>query len=306
MDPEAEVTAEESALGGVVVGFDGSDAADRALDWAAAAAQAHGLPLTLLAALPDAEGEILDVQDPEEQDLVDEDVAERLTAGIDRARATHPSLQVTGLVHPESPVESLIEASQTADLLVMGSRGMGGFAGLLLGSTTMNVAPYAHCPVVVLYEPDERTRTAVANARHPEEIIVGFDGSVYAERALRFALAHAAVTGLAVAVVVVSKGRSEDPPEQVDPADDDLGPAVRELLQRAAGLAEAHPGVVVTYLHGHGRPAGVLIEEAAGAALAVVGVRGRGGFAQLLLGSVGLQMLLHAECPVAVVREGHS
>lgn len=286
----------EPLIEGVVVGFDGSASSMRALDWAAATAQAHGLVLTLLAAQPDAEADILDLDDEEDAEFIDDDIAETLEAAIERVRAQYPELEIWAAVHPDSPVNGLLDASTAADVLVLGSRGLGGFSGLLLGSTTMNVTPYADCPVVVLYEPDEETVEARANALHPNEIVVGFDGSSDAERALVFALEHAVATGLGVCVVEITKGRKGHAPVDVDP----------DEIAGAAEIAAGYPEVAVTYRHGVGRPAGMLIEEAAGAALAVVGVRGKGGFADLLLGSVGLQMLIHAECPVAIVREAHA
>lgn len=304
MDADSDAT--DSPISGVVVGFDGSTASIMALDWGAQAASTHGLALTLLAAQPDAEGDILEFDDEEDADLVDEDIAETLEAALERVSAQYPDLEVKAVVHPDAPVVGILEASETADVVVLGSRGLGGFKGLLLGSTTMNVTPYAACPVVVLYEPDEDTVEARANARHPNEVVVGFDGSVYAERALVFALEHAKAAGLGVAVVVVSRGRGDESPVVVTPGDESLKENVREQIDAAAEIAKDYPDVAVAYLHGVGRPAGVLIEEAAGAALAVVGVRGRGGFSNLLLGSVGLQMLIHAECPVAIVRESHA
>lgn len=290
------------AIRGVVVGYDGSRPADLALDWAARTAALHGRPLTLLAARPDAEGEVVELTDPGDADGIDDDLAVALAEATLRVGRAFPDLDVHVVVHPDSPVTGILAASRTADAVVLGSRGMGGFEGLLLGSTTVNVAPYAECPVVVLYEPDEATAAAVAQGRHRDQVVVGFDGSEYADRALEFALQHAAVAGLQVVVVAVAKSRTEQPAVQVTPEAAELPESVRANLRQAAHVAAAHPHVPVTYWFARGRPAGVLIHEAAGAALAVVGVRGRGGFASLRLGSVGMQMLIHAECPVALVR----
>ena len=287
---------------GVVVGFDGSPAAAVALEWGADAAQAHGVPLTILTARPDAEADIIALPHGEGAEIVEPDIAEMLAEAAAAVGSTHPGLAVATLVQPESPVDGLLEASTTADMIVIGSRGLGGFEGLLVGSTAMNITPYAQCPVVVQYVPDEATAAARAAARHPNEVVVGFDGSHFSEEALVFALRHAEATGLGVAVVFVSKGSGETVPESIT-ADDELSERVREDLADAMHIAKAHPKVPVTYLHGVGRPAGVLIHEASGSPLAVVGARGRGGFTQLLLGSVGLQMLIHAECPVAIVRD---
>jgi nucleotide-binding universal stress UspA family protein len=291
---------------GVVVGFDGSSTSQQALDWGLRSAAAYGVPLTLLRARPDAEGEVVElpIVDDEEPRVADGvELPEQITATIDAAleeiHASQPGVEVHAVLHPESPVDALLEASETADLVVLGSRGLEGFRGLLLGSTTMSVAPHAHCPVVVVYPPTEETAEAVREARHPNEVVVGHDGSKYADYALRFALSHASMTGLGVAVVVVTKSRTATVPVPVTADSDDE--VVAHVLELVASVADDHPGVTVTVLHGTGRPAGVLVEEADGAPLAAVGARGRGGFAGLVMGSVGLQLLMHAECPVAVV-----
>lgn len=284
---------------GVVVGYDGSVAARVALEWGASSAHAYGVPLTILNARPDAEAELLDLSEAIDEGMLRKATADRLAAAGERVRQSQPDVEVEVLVSPESPVASLLSASQEADMLVLGSRGLGGFEGLLLGSTTTNVAPYAQCPVVVLYEPDEATQEARAFARHPQEIVVGFDGSLYAQRALTFALRHADATGLAVAVVIVSKGSPERAPTPIASDTPDVSPVIADVLATAQDLVGDRTDVV--YLHGVGPPARILIAEAAGAPLAVVGSRGRGGFAQLLLGSVGLQMLQYAECPVALI-----
>lgn len=301
LSDEAETTTVR--VEGVVVGFDGSPAAAVALDWGAEAAQAHGVPLTILTARPDAEADIIALPDGAGAEIVEPDIAEMLAEAADHVRTSHPDLPVATLVQPESPVDGLLQASATAQMIVIGSRGLGGFEGLLVGSTAMNITPYAQCPVVVQYVPDEATTAARSAARHPNEVVVGFDGSHFSEDALVFALRHAAAAGLGVAVVFVSKGSKEAEPVQIVTDDPDLSESLQEDLADAMHIAKAHPDVPVTYFHGVGRPAGVLIHEASGSPLAVIGARGRGGFTQLLLGSVGLQMLLHAECPVAIVRD---
>jgi len=291
-----------SRIRGVVVGFDGSPAAEVAADWGADAAAAHGLPLTLLTARPDATAPVVTLGDEKSTDVIEPWLATHLQSALDRITQAHPTLEVSSIIHPESPVDGLLMASVSADMIAIGSRGLGGFEGLLVGSTAMNVTPYAECPVVVLYVPDELTIAARAEARHPDSIVVGFDGSHFAERALVFALQHAHVTGLDVVVVSVTAGPGIEPPQPVTDFAE-LPEDAQEDLARAAEIADDYPDVTISFLHTVGRPAGVLIHEASGAKLAVIGSRGRGGFAQLLLGSVGLQMLIHAECPVALVRE---
>lgn len=289
-------------IDGVVVGFDGSPAANVALDWGAATAVAHGLALTILTSRPDAEAPVVALTDDADGEaIVGDEIADMLAEAAARASAAHPELTIHEVVTPDSPVDSLLAASDTADMIAIGSRGMEGFQGLLIGSTVMEVTPYAQCPVVVLYVPDSDTVAAREQAKHPNTVVVGFDGSAYSLQALTFGLQHAEATGVGAAVVHISGGSPKHDPKQVEPTDESLPEAVREDLAAAVRIAADFPTVPVEYLHAVGRPAGILIREASGSALAVVGARGRGGFAQLLLGSVGLQLVIHAECPVAVV-----
>lgn len=289
-------------IDGVVVGFDGSPAANVALDWGAATAVAHGLALTILTSRPDAEAPVVELGDDDEgEEIVGDEIADMLAAAAERIAAAHPELTVHNVVTPDSPVDSLLAASEAAAMIAIGSRGMEGFQGLLIGSTVMEVTPYAQCPVVVLYVPDADTVAAREEARHPNEVVVGFDGSSYSLQALTFGLQHAAATGLSLTVVHISGGSPKHDPQPVNPDAEDLTAEVRDDLAEAVRIAADFPTVPVSYLHAVGRPAGILIREASGSALAVVGARGRGGFAQLLLGSVGLQLVIHAECPVAVV-----
>ncbi|MDQ1246788.1 MAG: hypothetical protein QG597_1156 [Actinomycetota bacterium] len=298
-DPEGSVS---PPIEGVVVGFDGSPAAQVALEWGAAAAVAHGTALTILRSRPDAEAPLIELTDDSAADeLVGDGIADDLATAVEHVNSRHPDLTIHTVVTPDSPVDSLLAASETADLIAIGSRGMEGFAGLLIGSTVMEVTPYARCPVVVLYVPDADTEAAREVARHPGSVVVGFDGSGHSQEALTFALRHAAALGLGVTVVHISGGSPKHDPVPVSPDADELTAEVREDLDQAVRIARNFPAVPVSYLHAVGRPAGILIREASGSALVVVGARGRGGFAQLLLGSVGLQLVIHAECPVAVV-----
>lgn len=294
---------------GLVVGFDGSPNSQLALDWAAATAAAYGTPITLLSANPDAEGEVVDLPIGSTQaiDILGVERAEELKDAAGRIIDQYPDLDVRSISQPHSPVQGLLDISRDADMVVLGSRGLEGFRGLIIGSTTMNVTPNAHCPVVVVYQPDELTAAAKESARHPNEVVVGYDGSASADAALEFALRHGAATGVGVAVVMVTKGRKGGgPAEPITNDTEGLSDQIKEQLGQATTIAARHSDVAVTMLHGTGRPGGVLIEEASGSLLGVVGARGRGGFKGLAMGSVSLQMLMHAECPIAVVHELHA
>jgi nucleotide-binding universal stress UspA family protein len=136
-------------------------------------------------------------------------------------------------------------------------------------------------------------------------IVVGVDGSDGAREALRVAVQEARLRGAGLRVVTAwhtpamvygGAGFSAD----IDPAEfgDSAGAALEESLAAAGGQAN---GVEIERVVRMGQPAQVLLEEARGADLLVVGSRGHGGFASLLLGSVSHQCALHAACPVLIV-----
>jgi nucleotide-binding universal stress UspA family protein len=143
---------------GIIVGVDGSGHSQRALEWAMNEAAIRHLPLTVLTIHPAMVGYFGGiVTTAHDQELTDE-VQAVVTAETDKV--------LTGLngPHPESvtvkamnsfPVAELINASKDADLVVLGSRGAGGFTRLMLGSTADQVVRHAHCPVTIV-PPEDR------------------------------------------------------------------------------------------------------------------------------------------------------
>jgi nucleotide-binding universal stress UspA family protein len=132
-----------------VVGIDGSEGSTRALEWAAAEAARTGAMLEVHTAY--GPGGVLTTPATTERTmrrLVDQSLA--------RVQEVAPKVHAVGVTHEGSPVSALIDASQGADLLVVGSRGRGGFAGLLLGSVSQQCALHAHCPVVIVRPPTKR------------------------------------------------------------------------------------------------------------------------------------------------------
>ncbi len=286
-----------AADSGVVVGADGSEHGVAALRWAAATADAYELPLTVLYARPDAAAEPALIADP--TGVLGEAVAV--------ARAAAPEVQIRALQMPDAPVPALLAAGENADVVVLGSRGIEGFRGLLLGSTTMHVAPYAQCPVVVVHSgleggvPFEDGDAAGGN---PGWVVLGYDGSSASNRAAAFAFRHAEAIGCGVVAVTVEAGRGEPESYEFDPEDATPGSDTSAFHSPVIVTAAAFPDVPVTFVAGSGRPAEVLLAEAAGAELLVVGSRGSGGFAGLIMGSVSQKVLAHASCPVAVLHPG--
>jgi nucleotide-binding universal stress UspA family protein len=183
--------------------------------------------------------------------------------------------------------------------VVVGHRGLGGFTGLLVGSVGVQAAAHAHCPVVVV----RGGEAAEPGAGH---VLVGVDGSPLSDLAIDFAFSHATLHGLGVVALHVYQR-----PEFTVPGDQPLpGPdgedrrdyETRLLTDALAGYVDKYPDVPVHPKILMGRPSAVLVAESADAALTVVGSRGRGGFAGLLLGSTSQTVLQHAMGPVAVVR----
>jgi nucleotide-binding universal stress UspA family protein len=145
---------------GIVVGVDGSDQSQRALEWAIGEAALHAAPLEVVAVhqvavdawglapmrLPTDEKEREQVHAAAQQ-MVDKAIAQ---AGAKRP----PSVRVKAV--SGIPTEVFVDASRDADLLVLGQRGAGGFGRLLLGSVTSQVVEHAECPVTIVPTPKRR------------------------------------------------------------------------------------------------------------------------------------------------------
>lgn len=141
-DPEVEQV--------IVVGVDGSEQARTASLEAAALAVRRGLPLRVLCTLPPFTGSLAWVPAPLDREALHQDILVQLNAGKRWLQSHFPKLDITLDLQDGPPVELLIEASRTAELLVLGTRGRGGFAGMLLGSTSQGVLHHAKGPVLVV------------------------------------------------------------------------------------------------------------------------------------------------------------
>jgi nucleotide-binding universal stress UspA family protein len=224
-----------------------------------------------------------------------------LADAAEQARAAHPGLEVTSDLVVAAPAPVLVGLSREAALVVVGCRGLGSFAGMLLGSVGTQVSAHARCPVVVV-------RGETADAADRGQVVVGVDGSACAQVALGFAFEEAALRGSGLTVLhawtpPAMPGRDRRVRDTEASAIESVG---ERLL--AVALAEwegKYPGVTVRRQVVHTTPAKALVATSAGAELVVVGSRGRGGFAGLRLGSTSQTVLHHAACPVAVVHEAH-
>ncbi|GHJ07882.1 universal stress protein [Micromonospora humidisoli] len=282
----------------IVVGVDGSEPALRAVRLAAAEAArlrrplrvVHGFiwplmhtPVDPVAGDPPGGGLRRTAQD-----LVE--------TAVTQARTVDPGLRVTGEIIDGEASAVLLGTSPSAALIVLGDRGLGGFGALVVGSVAIQVSTHADCPVLV----------ARGTPADDGPVVVGVDGSTASRAAVDFAAAQAAARGVRLRAVhaythPASAGPGDFQPLVYDEArlrdeEDDV------LTASLAGLADRHPGLPIDREPVHARPVAALTEASHRAQLVVVGGRGHGELAGLLLGSVGHGVLHRSACPVAVVR----
>ncbi|MDX3263441.1 universal stress protein [Streptomyces sp. NPDC093228] len=262
----------------VVVGVDGSSSSDAAVVQAAREAQRRHATLRVVHGFSWPVGPMYAPLDPSPLNRLAHDSAEL-------ARSVAPEVEVTDAVMTGGAVAVLTAESRDADLMVVGRRGIGGFVGMLLGSTAVSLATHSQCPVIVVSdEPDDAG-----------PIVLAVDGSPEGENAVEFAFAEAALRGAEIRAVHAWL------PDYA-PAGTGVESAERLLAQAVVGRRERYPDVRVGQEVLSGETREVLIKASSGAQLMVVGARGHGGFSGLLLGSVSQALLHHAHCPVAVVR----
>lgn len=298
----------------LVVGTDGSEHARHALRWAIKEAQLRNAHLSVVLAWtpPGAMSSLGPVTAP--VDLSDWEQSAKVALEADVADA----VTTTGIAEPDLdtevvqgyPAHALLDRATDADLLVVGSRGRGGFRGLVLGSVSQQCATHSDVPVAVV-----RFESPLPDSRN---VVVGVDGSEGSAAALRFAILEAARRK---AHLVVANGWWVDSPR----SSNDVLPFVtidrrefnahsHELMEcmiNDASRALGRPVVDVEIQSLEESPTRALVGLTDRAGLLVVGSRGRGGLAGLLLGSVSQQCLQHAYCTVVVVprsekRERHT
>ena len=277
----------------VVVGVDGSEYSRWALKWAVDEARRRGALLRIIFA---------HFTEPKNTPAWYEAGASDLSPGeaiaddaLGLAVTRHPSVVARAEVVECPPATALTMASRSAELLVVGARGKGGFVDLLLGSVTDQCIQYAHCPVVVVHtDPEEPPLRAVE-----PRIVVGIDGSLGSARALSWALAEARIRSASVLGIHAW----QYPPIGTFAVGTRLGYelAAQEILNAAAEYAaQWAPEVPFVTAARSEATVPALLDESRETDLLVVGATGHGGFEGSLLGSVAHQCARHSVCPVAV------
>jgi nucleotide-binding universal stress UspA family protein len=284
----------------IVIGYDGSPGSQDALRWAAAEATRQLAPLRIVEAF-----ELVIVARPSPGHVVPLEALRTarqkgLEAVAETIRLQHPGLTVETSLVGGGAVAAVLEEAERARLVVLGSRGLGGWSGLMVGSVASQVSTHALCPVVVIPH-DPRP-----HAHEGPTVVVGVDGSKASAKAIDFAFDQA--DAMHAQVVAVHAWTSpfltyDEGASMLQFDEQKIQDEARLLVaESVAGAAADHPDVRWTTELVSGSPAQALARRSASADLIVVGSRGRGGFTGLLLGSVGQSVLHHAQCPIAIVR----
>jgi nucleotide-binding universal stress UspA family protein len=278
-----------------VVGIDGSESSREALQWAHREATSRpGTDVTAVLAWSYLDQHHID---PDAEFDLDYDEA-KAAAALDhhvRQALGDAAADVSQRVVDDRPVPGLLSASEGADLLVLGARGLGGFTGMLLGSVSQQCLHHATVPVAIV-RPDGE------GPRETGRVVVGTDGSERSRPAVRWALEEGRRRGSTVTVLHSwHLPFTAASPWVVTALDADEFEEGARLNLDGLLATEDTSGVEVERRTVHGTAAAALIEAAADADLVVVGSRGIGGFRGLVLGSVSQQVARHAPCPVVVV-----
>ncbi|MFF4908061.1 universal stress protein [Streptomyces sp. NPDC001260] len=288
----------------VVAAVDGSDDSLRALDWALDAARERGAPLRVVHVRQYAAWAQPDVLVAGPPDPGDDPVLARARNRLEN-RAHPPGIEYVGL--DGAPGAVLPGLGATARLLVLGSRGRGGFAGLLLGSNGMAAARDAECPVVVVPRPGREVHGDAPVEPGPR-VVVGLQVDAPDDATLSFAFTAAALRGARLQVVAAYAWpvRSWAVPAELAPEMIDQEAVEKETWTLAEGFLaphrKNHPDVRADAFALPGGAAGLLVAASRDAELVVVGRHRRRLLAPArMLGSVTHAVLLHAASPVAVV-----
>ncbi|MTD59609.1 universal stress protein [Amycolatopsis pithecellobii] len=284
-----------SARHSILVGIDGSGSALHAARWAAREGRQRRMPVRLFHACAVPPGAAAATETLVEQGH------QWLRLAKDEVSAEVPDVDVHTDLRVGPAAREIVDESAKSRLVVLGSRGLGGFQEMLLGSVSVAVARHGHCPVVVV-----RGRMPDDPPPATGPIVVGVDGSPVSDAAVEFAFEEAGFRNVPLVAVHTWLDVSVEETWAALPSDVDWDAVAedesRVLAERLAGLSEKYPEVEVRRRVMRDRPVRGLLSEADGAQLIVIGSRGRGGFAGMGLGSTSQTLLHHSPCPVIVVR----
>ncbi|GHE47807.1 universal stress protein [Streptosporangium violaceochromogenes] len=282
------------ALSPVVVGVDGSQEGRRAVCWAADDAFRRGAPLRIVHVVDRGPYDISRFTAAEWPEALIESGRRVLAEAERTARDRRPSVEVVTELIEDGVVDALCGQSAAAVEIVLGSRGLGGFAGALLGSVSVHVAGHAHGPVVVVRSEEDTTYG---------EVVVGVDDLPECEPALAFAFEQARLRGCALRAVHAWQLPVHAFAPEISYDLDEIRRAQHRVVEeRLQAWRERFPRVRVVEDVQSAHPVDALTGASSKADLVVVGSRGMGTLGSVVLGSISRAVLHHAHCPVAVVR----
>lgn len=291
-----------AAHGGIIVAVDGSPSSLVATDWAARDAAMRHVPLTLVHVLsqpmvgmwpePVSFAGVLDWQAKNGHQILTD--ARRVA---DRAILDFDPISVDEVSSAGTPIPSLVDLSKDAAMIVVGCRGNGALKRRLLGSVSSGLVQHARCPVAVIHDEDPPMDRPVQ-----APVLVGIDGSPASELATAMAFDEASRRGVDL---IAMHGWFDDELHAWTGIDWDrqLEVGKAALAERLAGWQEHYPDVEIDQRLVEGDPAERLLTASEEAQLTIVGSHGRGGFAGMLLGSVGSKVVQAARMPVIVARQ---
>ncbi|WP_182347491.1 universal stress protein [Tomitella gaofuii] len=289
-----------TAVQPVIVGTDGSDHARLAVRWAAHHAHLHGVPLLIVTAVSAPVAYGMGGNLPQEFfTALEEDGARILREATAEARDVSSTLEIESVVKLEATGPALLALSERARMIVVGTRGLSGLASAFMGSISALVARHAACPVVVVRSADDQSPAPLSGP-----VVVGVDGSENSAKAVAVAVREASVRGATLVAVHAWSDvplSTMDPIAQVRGLFDEAAVADAVLSEQLAGYNDDYPDLNIEHVVVLDRPDTAILDHAEGAQLVVVGSRGRGGFAGLMLGSTSIKVLRSAHCPVMVV-----
>ncbi|MCB0973697.1 MAG: universal stress protein [Actinobacteria bacterium] len=291
----------------IVVGVDGSPGSVGALDWGVREAKTHGAAeIDAVMAWHQPSGWVLagnfGVMTPPPDDLLK--LAQTQLHNVVDITPFPDGVQVNQVVNEGQPADVLLNYVTPSDHLVVGSDGHSRIADLLRGSITQQIVGHAPCPTTIVPSHKEMDRSGHEGPITPEEpIIVGVDGSEHSRRAFDMAVNEGLAHGRRVeAVWVWTEVATDLTTGTIDmPPADALESAAKTSLRDFIDSSDIPEGVDVHGLVVEGHPSSALLDQSKHAARLIVGTRGHGGFAGLMLGSVSRNLALHATCPVTIV-----
>ncbi|KUN58266.1 universal stress protein UspA [Streptomyces canus] len=288
----------------VLAGIDGSERSSAAADWAAREAALRDVPLRLFHASPSLPGATVPGLALDRLHHMGTRLLQRVAAAVGDL---YPDVEVQAEQADDAPAEALLAAARDAGLLVVGTRGTGGFDGLAVGSVALRVAAAALCPVVLVpHRPSPFGEGVQHAARDAAQVVVGFDAHHPVSETADFAFSAAEARGALLRVVQAWAFPAEavSPRTLVVTEEDRATWEDQEVLQLSDTLRawqEKYPRVTartdVALLH----PAEALLNASRAADLLVVGRRTDPQATEGRLGPITHAVLHHARCPVAVV-----